>query len=627
MEGKTFKILGITSGRVMGNAEITLRETLMECEKLANVEVRITRLRNLKITECNGCMECLKDASAGGNGACPIQDDFIWLKEQMLWADAIVFSDPCFCYIPTSEVITMLNRAMGIGKDFAEACRKNPKYVGLICVGGSDTVDFSLPMQYEALFRACPGLILVDQFYADWIRGKGYIADQPIHMDRARLMAKRLINKMNGYNVPDVKTRILKLNPMEYNDDLYVDLESCPVCRQAVVEMDPIPFANGQFRCAVCGARGRVEYHGGNMTYVWDDDSVAHNRLHPEFDEQYVAAFAKAHAPKDAPKEEVPEFPFIVPGETPAVEKPRILAIYAGQKGGTSELLARKALQAATADGKFAGALINIFDVNIHFCIGCLVCKCMARYEGKEDECILKDDLFWLIDRINESAGLIWSVDAINGFTYGRIVSICQRFGHGAPRFHGKMPISTGVMVSAFDDQVLSATYPLTHMENMYSNHGPVMAREQFTNVPLLGDGILADRRSLGRAAKVGAMVKDGALSVMAAPNVPLPSPAKMMGMCPCCGLKLIELHPDMTVSCSICDSHGKFEHRFGENVIVWDDYSVTHSRYTPYGGMLHFKHINYSQSEDYAALKDKDVIKELLAPYKEYGKLVSPEK
>ena len=626
MSEKVFKILGISSGRVMGNAEVALRETLMECEKLANVDVRIARLRNLKITECNGCMECMKDAAAGGNGACPIKDDFDWLKEQILWADAIVFSDPCFCYIPTSEVITMLNRALGVGKDYEDACRKNPKYVALICVGGSDTVDFSLPMQYEAMFRACPGMILVDQFYADWIRGKGFIADQPIHMDRARLMAKRLINKLNGYDVPDIKTRILKLNPMEYNDDLYVDLEDCPVCHQAVVEMNPLPFFNGQFTCAVCGARGRVEYHGGNMTYVWDDDSVAHNRLHPEFRQRYIDSFVRAHAEKEGTKEEVPEFPYLIPGQELPATKPRIIAICAGQKGGTSELLARKALQAATADGKFEGALINIFDVDIHFCIGCLACKCMARYEGKEDECVIKDEFFWFIDRLNESAGYIWSVDSSNGFVYGRVVSVCQRFGHGAARFKADHKIPNATMISSFDEEVVASTYIPVQMERMLSGDSPVMAREEFTNVSLIGDNILYDKAALGRAAKVGAMIKDAAMSIQFAPNVPIPSPAKFMGMCACCGLKLIELHPDMTVSCSVCDAHGKFEHRFGENVIVWDDYSVTHSRYTPYGGMLHFKHINYSQSEDYAALKDPNVTKELLAPYKEYGKVVKPQ-
>ncbi len=626
MDRKKIKILGISSGRSMGNAEVLLRETLMECERLTEAEVRITRLRTLNITECTGCMECLKDAAEGGNGNCPIKDDFDWLKEQILWADAIVFSDPCFCYIPTAEVITVLNRAMGLGKGFASLCRQNPKYVGLICVGGSDTLDFSLPIQYEALFRACPGMILVDQFYAGWIRGKGYIADQPIHTERAKLMAKRLVNKMNGYDVPEIRTRIMKLNPMEYKDDIYVDLEPCPVCHQSVVEMDPIPFANGKFKCSVCGATGRVEYHGGDMTYVWDDDTVAHNRLHPEFDEMYIDAFRKAHEKKEAEKEEVPEFPYIVPSQETAITKPRILAVCAGPKGGTSELLARKALQVATADGRFDGAIINLLDINIHFCVGCLKCKCYARYQGEEDICVLKDEYLWFVDRVNESAGLIWSIDAINGFTYGRVVSVCQRFGRGAERYRTKMPLATAVMISAFDDQVMSATYPMTHIENMLSGHGPVMAREQFRFVPLLGDGILADKRTLRKAAKAGTMVRDAASTILAAPNIPLPSPGKA-GMCPCCGLNLIELHPDKTVSCSICDSHGRFEHRFGENVIVWDDYSVSHSRYTFYGAMLHFKHIDYSQSEDYAVLVDKDVNKDLLAPYVEYGKLVRPSK
>ena len=626
MNNTPYKILGITSGRPMGNAEVMLRECLMECERLGSVETRITRLRTLDIKACDGCLECMKDKAAGGNGTCPIQDDWAWLREQILWADAIIFSDPSFCYIPTSEVITVMNRALGSGKDYVEACRANPKLVGLICVGGSDTVDFNLPMQYYAMQAMCPGFELVDQFYANWIRGKGFIAEQPYHLERARLQAKRMMNRLAGYPVPAIQTRIMKLNPMEYKDDVYVNLEACPVCHQSVVTMAEGAFTNGRFRCAICGATGHVEHHGGTLTYVWDDDTVAHNRLHPDHDAQYVADYVKAHTPVDGPKESVPEFPVLTPGgEAAAPAKPRILAVVAGPKGGTSELLARKALAAATADGKMEGAIIRLTDLNVHFCTGCLLCKVNPRYRGGKDECVLKDDDLWVVDQIIASAGVIWSLDGVNGFTYGKVVALLQRFGHGSRTRAPHLPMASGVMISAFDDQTANATFATNHLQNFYTFHGPKVAEELFDHVPTVGDGILADPKALARAAGVGAAVARAAGKILQDPaNMALIRPKA--GMCPSCGLNLIELHTDMSVSCARCDVHGQIQHRFGENVVVWDPWEVAHCRNTPYGGLLHFKHIDYSQSDDNDVLNNPKIHAELLAPYVEYGKLVTPK-
>ena len=101
----------------------------------------------------------------------------------------------------------------------------------------------------------------------------------------------------------------------------------------------------------------------------------------------------------------------------------------------------------------------------------------------------------------------------------------------------------------------------------------------------------------------------------------------KFDGLCPACGLTFIELHPDMTFSCAHCDAQGRFERKFGENVLIWDQYSVEHSRRTPYGGALHFKHIGYSQYDDHIVQTNPKVTEELLAPYVAYGKLIKPGK
>lgn len=621
-----YKILGISSGRPFGNAEIMLRESLMECEKLADCEVRITRLRSLKIQEFEGDYTPLLNAADGGNGQDSIDDHLTWLKEQILWADAIIFASPDFTYIPTSEVIRLLNRGIGIGQDYIKACRAARKKVGFIAVGGSDTVDFHLPLLYAAMHAICPGFELVDQFYANWVRGKGYISMQEHHLERARLHAKRMIHSLQGYKTPPVQTIITKLNPMEHKEDDLVYFEGCPVCSSPIVEMHNNVFESGKFKCAICGAKGHVAEHYGRLSYEWDDESIAHNRFHEENDLLLANLAKKAQAPVESPKAAAAQFPSITPANDYDSDKPYIMALVAGPKGGTSELLAREALDKATKNGNYNGILINILDLKISICTGCLLCKINSRYRGKADECILKDDDSWLIDKFLNSSGVLFSLDNVNGFTYSRLVSFWQRFGHftktkGGPR---RTPSPYAIMISSYDDQTANPTHGLDHAAGFFCKFGPQIAQELFPYVPLMGDNILANTDAMKRAASVGMQLGKAVDLISANPAfMGLLQPVK--GMCPSCGLNLVALHTDMHVSCPKCDANGSFEHIFGENDIVWNDYSVTHSRNTRYGEMLHFKHIGFSQSDDRDILDNPHVIDEKLAKYKEYDRLVRP--
>ncbi len=624
----SFKILGISSGRPMGNAEVILREALIECEALAECEVKITRLRGLKIQEFMGDYSFLEDAANGGDGADGVEDDMIWLKEQILWADAIIYSSPDFTYMPTSETLKLMNRGLGVGQVYRDQCRQKPKKVGLIGVGGSDTVDFHMPLLYKTMEAICPGFELADEMFCNWIRGKGYIAFQDYHTERARILAKRLINSLKGYKVPEIQMRIMKLNPMEYKDNEYVYMAQCPVCYSSVVEMHPGPAAAGTFQCSCCGAKGHVEAYGQQLVYEWDDDSVAHNRFAPEYDKKNIELYVKAHLQPEGEKAEVKEFPRVTPENDITCEKPYIMAVTAGPKGGTSELLARKALEEATNDGTYEGILVNVLDLKIGICTGCLLCKVNARYRGGIDECVLKDDDHWLIDKFMDSAGIIMSVDGVNGFTYSHLASFWQRFGHftktkgSGPR----RPSPFAVFVSSYDDQVGNALYGTNFTTDFFCKFGPYVAEEVFPYVPVMGDGILSDKAALGRAGMAGMSVKKAADLIGQNPAF-----SKLVrtvdAMCPSCKSNLIELHKDMTVSCAWCDAKAKIERRFGKNDLVWDDYSVTHSRRSFFGAMLHGEHIDYSQSDDRDILDNPKIINDALQKYISYGKLVRPER
>lgn len=623
-----YKILGISSGRPMGNAEVILREALIECEALAECEVKITRLRGLKIEEFTGDYSFLEEAANGGDGFDGIEDDLIWLKEQILWADAIIFSTPDFTYMPTSEMIKLLNRGLGVGQAYKDQCRQNPKKVGLIGVGGSDTVDFHMPLLHKTVEAICPGFELADEMFCNWIRGKGYIVFQDYHTERARLLAKRLINSLKGYKVPEIQMRIMKLNPMEYKDNEYIYMAQCPVCHSSVVQMHSIAPATGTFQCTCCGARGHVEAYGQQLVYEWDDDSIAHNRLDPEYDRKNIELYVRAHKQPEGEKAAVRDFPHVTPANDISCDKPYILGVVAGPEGGTSELLARKALEEATRDGSYEGFLVNVLDLKIDCCTGCLLCKVNARYRGGIDECVLKDDDHWLIEKFLDSAGVILSVDGVNGMTYSRLVSFWQRFGHFALTMGRgpRRPSPFAVFVSSYDDQVGNALFGTNFVTNFFCKQGPYVEEEVFPFVPVMGDGILADKAALGRAGMAGMFVRNAADLIGQNPAF-TGLVRTVEGVCPSCKCNLIELHKDMTASCALCDAKAKFERRFGKNDLVWDEYSVTHSRRSFYGVLLHAEHIDYSQKEDRDVLDNPKIINDALEKYISYGKLVKPER
>lgn len=89
------KILGISAGSKNGNNDAICKEALMGAAE-CGAEVEFIRLLDLELKPCTGCNACLKSLNAGGDGACPIKDDFEWLREKVLDADGIVFSVPVF---------------------------------------------------------------------------------------------------------------------------------------------------------------------------------------------------------------------------------------------------------------------------------------------------------------------------------------------------------------------------------------------------------------------------------------------------------------------------------------------------------------------------------------------------
>ncbi|UCD94434.1 MAG: flavodoxin family protein, partial [Candidatus Zixiibacteriota bacterium] len=87
MSGKVLIINGAT--REGGNTD-TLLAKFREGMKGSGREVNEARLRDLEISNCIGCCQCLKEKS------CHFEDDMTNLRKSLIATDVIVFASPIY---------------------------------------------------------------------------------------------------------------------------------------------------------------------------------------------------------------------------------------------------------------------------------------------------------------------------------------------------------------------------------------------------------------------------------------------------------------------------------------------------------------------------------------------------
>ena len=84
----------------------------------------------------------------------------------------------------------------------------------------------------------------------------------------------------------------------------------------------------------------------------------------------------------------------------------KILAVSGGTRNGSNDAMAREALMGA----KEAGAeieFIRLFDLELKPCTGCIACV-NGLMSGANGDCVLKDDVKWLDEKLLEADGVIW---------------------------------------------------------------------------------------------------------------------------------------------------------------------------------------------------------------------------
>jgi multimeric flavodoxin WrbA len=270
------KITGISGGRRGSNNELLLRAALKEARRICGAELELIRLHDLNIKDCIGCETCMRGLTTGGDGKCVIKDDDMpWLADAVKDSDAVVLAAPVYDLLPSGTVVTLVNRVLGIGREYQLACRAKPKIGAVISVGGSDWVDFVEPIMDLTLHNLCKGAIVVDRMICQHIPAPNMIVLDEEPISRATLLGKRVAEALLDKS----------------NADFRGDSGICPACHCNYL----VPTGGVGVICPYCHAWGNVTVEGGKLTVKWDEDSVEKNRFTLEGQTDHRADIAEGH--------------------------------------------------------------------------------------------------------------------------------------------------------------------------------------------------------------------------------------------------------------------------------------------------------------------------------------------
>jgi multimeric flavodoxin WrbA len=271
------KVLGLSFGRKGGNCDIVVKEALMGA-KAAGAEIRFVNTVRLNIDRCTGCGACDKRREKGGPSRCIIKDDFPFVENEILDADAMIVAAPVYVLGPVGQYKNLCDR-MGPSHDRAFMDKENARraplgiaplderifkdhYVGLISVGGARTENWtSFGMSGMHLLTMSMQMTVVDQMNLYGMGDRVNPAFDPALMERLRKM---------GANVSSV-VGTPRLEAPYFGDDEGI----CPLCHCDLLTVK----GTTDVQCPVCGIHGLLKVDGDKVSVSYSAEQIERARL------------------------------------------------------------------------------------------------------------------------------------------------------------------------------------------------------------------------------------------------------------------------------------------------------------------------------------------------------------
>ena len=173
------KVTGIIgSPRGKNSSTLRLMEAAIEGASQAGADTEILDITKLRIGYCKGCGTCYN------KGKCDQDDDFSYVIEKMLKADAIILGSPSYIDSVTGQMKTLMDRM----SDAIHCQQFSGKYSMSVSTTGSSGVD--LVVNYMNTFMINCGATVIGGAGAAIGQKPGSINDA---MEKAYLLGKDLV--------------------------------------------------------------------------------------------------------------------------------------------------------------------------------------------------------------------------------------------------------------------------------------------------------------------------------------------------------------------------------------------------------------------------------------------------
>lgn len=306
----------------------------------------------------------------------------------------------------------------------------------------------------------------------------------------------------------------------------------------------------------------------------------------------------------------------------------KVLAISGGTKNGTNDSMACEALMGAAEHGAEV-ELINLFDLNLKPCTGCIACT-LSLMSGGPGECVIKDDFAWLEEKIQSSDGILWALPifekgapAIFKILQDRLFGpshdigtntvakmIAEKMGKPGPapsKFTKKVTSFIGIGGSDWMTR-FSADVNLAAIIPMWK----VIDDQVFS----WSKSLVMEDEKVARCHEIGANLAKAAADI---------ENAKYLGdegVCPNCHSRNFFLHADGIAECEVCGIKGKLSTENGFK-FDFDPEQMEYAHNLVPGKLLHMQDIGQNE-ERLAKLKKTPEFK---ARKEKYAAFLAPTK
>jgi multimeric flavodoxin WrbA len=309
----------------------------------------------------------------------------------------------------------------------------------------------------------------------------------------------------------------------------------------------------------------------------------------------------------------------------------KILGVSSGSKNGNNDSMCKEALMGAKETGADI-EFVRLLDLDLKHCTGCIACV-MSLMQGKGNRCALKDDFDWLVDKMLDADGVIFTSPVFVKGTPGVFHTIIDRFGPRMDRANNI--ISTEIAKKnggtipdprILKDKVVSyigiggsdwtSRVQCDHSLQAMSPMWKIIDNEVFS----WSKGVIMEDDKVARAHQIGVNLATAAMDIAG---------AKYMGddgICPHCHSRNFYLRNDAAKAiCSSCGITGELKITDGKINFEFPEAQLSAAHDTVPGKMHHVDDIKNIEGK-FMATRKTDAFKERVKNYKAFISASKPE-